>query len=139
MMADRYNHRGLPSNLIHYDCEYIGVLSVEEGVNFKSVPTLFIGNVTDRVLVTPNPGCRLKLKSIVILCEGGVGKVKIYRSSDNSVILPMYLESNKTSNTSSSFNMILEPDEYIYVTTDGVQAGSEVFIGITYIGLNGDY
>lgn len=138
-MIKSYNHTGLPSNLIHYDCEYVGVISVEEGVNFKSVPIMIIGNATEQVLITPIEGCRLKLKAITLIGEGSVGEAKIHRSSDDAVILPTYFVNNKPSQTSSSFNMVLLPDEYIYITTTGRGATDETFVGITYIGLNGNY
>lgn len=126
-----YVFKGFPSKIITVDASDIYSVNVEEGIGYKSKPTLLTNDVTNFTLLSPTNGNRLRLKAITLVAEGNTGTVKIYRSTSATPIMVSYLSAQNRAGTSGAFNMMLELGEYVYVTTTGVGA-KETFIGISY-------
>ncbi len=126
-----YIFKGFPSNIVTTDSEDIHSVKVEEGIGYKSKPTLLTGDVTNQILLSPTNGNRLRLKAITIIAEGATGTIKIYRSTSSTPIMVAYLTAQNRVGTSGSFNMVLGVGEYVYVTTTGIGT-KETFIGISY-------
>lgn len=126
-----YVFKGFPSNIVTTDSEDIHSVKVEEGIGYKSKPTLLTGNVTNHILLSPTNGNKLRLKAITIIAEGVTGTIKVYRSTSSTPIMVAYLSAQNRASTSGAFNMILGVGEYVYVTTTGIGT-KETFIGISY-------
>jgi len=106
-------------------------LSVDNSAHFISTPTVVTGDVTGQTVLTPTLGTRIIIKGLTILSQGD-GDILLKRSSDDSIILPVYGSKYARASTSSSLNVKLNVDETIYVDISG-NLTNDTFIGISYI------
>lgn len=111
------------------------MLAVDDSAGFKSVPQTFTGNTASTTVLSPSvAGRRLAIKGITMSSQGA-GIIKLKRSSDDETILPIYGSNFLRNSTSSSLNIVLEPDETVYIVIENNNAGDETFIGLSYIEL----
>jgi hypothetical protein len=109
---------------------------VDNSSGFTSDSTTFIGEQTATTILTPDAGNKLVIKGITIT-QNEQFDVFLKRSSDDSIVLPLYGLKNSNTHASSSLNKELNIDEYLYIDTDGAGASDETFIGLSYIQLVG--
>lgn len=126
-----YSFRGFPSIIISKNFRGEHFLDVEEGAGFDSKPNLLIGNQTQTIVLDGVAGRKYRIKSILLTTETNNGEIKLYRESGDVLILPAYIGQGRGT-VSGNFNLLLDEGEGLYVTTSGVGAGEEVFVGITY-------
>lgn len=81
---------GIPDSVIGTNSDGQQVLRILDNCMFKSVSVIVTGDVTEQEFVTHSNGNRIIVKGITIVGEGNTGEAKIFRSSNDQCILPVY-------------------------------------------------
>lgn len=109
-----------------------GLLAVDDSIRNISEPFTLIGNQDSSLLI--HKGEKIWLKGITIQpVIGTTGIIRLRRSSDDKVILPLAIEKKGASGVSSSFNMPIEAGDSVYVDIVDANISDENFIGISYL------
>ena len=124
---------GIPDSVIGTNSDGQQALRILDNCMFKSVSVIVTGDVTEQEFVTHSNGNRIIVKGITIVGEGNTGEAKIFRSSNDQCILPVYFAVGARSSTSSALNIVLDIGEDLYITTTDRGSGNETFFGISYL------
>ena len=125
-------YKGFPSIFGNQNSSGKKFISTDSSFSNNSTSVVVVGNSTSDVL-SPSTGRQLIIKGITIVGGGNAGTVKLYRDSNDSVILPVYVSLHGRQSTSGALNLVLNVDEKVYVTTASRGENDETFVGISYM------
>lgn len=134
MATKRENiYKGFPSDIHGHDSRGFPMIASEFGLANKSKSHTFLGNLTGYELLAPASVNFLVLKGLTMLGDGNTGTVKVLRGSNSVCILPLYMSAQVRSSPSSGFNLVLNVNEKVLITSTGRGDTSETFVGISYL------